>query len=200
MPEGADAATELSHEHAVLERMVTRIAGLTPCPERTDLVRETGERFLTHARVEQSFLCPALRGSLPKGVDDAAEEGERQRDAEQLIEELRSTDEDDSEYATLANRLVLDIQQHIERQETVLLPTLVDTCPQEELNRLGRQLRSGLEDSRSGNAPPPGAHDYGETASGETGPPTTGLAEPDPMSAGCATEGSRVRRTECALG
>jgi hypothetical protein len=148
MPQGADATTELGHEHAAIEKMAARIASLEPTAERTELVREATERFLAHTEVEQRFLYPAFRTFLGDGVADSVEEGKQQREAAHVIGRLRATDEDSEEYEALIGQLVLDIQQHIERQETVLLPALVDECPQEELNHLGRQLRSGLEDAR----------------------------------------------------
>ncbi len=160
MPEGADAVTELTREHAGIERLVQRIAALDPGPERTMLVHDATARFLTHAEAEERYLLPAFRRYLPGGGQEAVDQKRQvyalraaleslQRAAEQ---EQRDKAEQESEYdadhAMLVGRFVLDAQRHIERQDAVLLPALRDACSREEVNHLGRQLRYALGDER----------------------------------------------------
>ena len=148
MPEGANAATELHHEHEEIEGLAGRIAQLAPCPERARLVREVVARFVSHARAEERYLYPALRRFLPDGPCNAVRQTRQDDAAERIAQSIDRADEDTDAYEALVNQLVLDIQRHIEEQETVLLPTLVDRCPREELNHLGRQLRDGLRQER----------------------------------------------------
>ncbi|MBR7828030.1 hemerythrin domain-containing protein [Actinospica sp. MGRD01-02] len=152
MPEGANAVTELRREHDAMEAMAARVASLEPCPERARLVHEVASRFLTHARAEQRFLYPALRRYLPAGGSDAVEQTRQDDAAEQIALSIDRAGEDSDAYEALVNQLMLDIQRHVATQETVLLPTLLDTCPPEDLNNLGRQLRAGLADEREGDA------------------------------------------------
>jgi hemerythrin superfamily protein len=144
MPEGANAATELHREHEQIEGLATRIAALAPSPERAELVRRVAARFVTHARAEERYLYPALRRFLPDGPIDAVKQTRQDDAAERIAQSIDRADEGSEEYEALVNQLVLDIQRHITEQETTLLPTLIDACPREELNHLGRQLREGL--------------------------------------------------------
>lgn len=149
MPEGADAATELRHEHDEIESLAMRLVSLEAGPERTRLVREISVRFLTHANAEERYLYPALRRFLPEGVEDAVRQTRQDDATERIMQSIIETREDDAAYEALVNQLVLDVQRHIEQQESVLLPALVDYCTREEINHLGRQLRDGLSSERS---------------------------------------------------
>jgi hypothetical protein len=70
MPTGANAVTELAHEHAAIEQLVGRIAPLDPSLERTELLSEATGRFMTHVRAEERFLLPVLRSRLPAGEQE----------------------------------------------------------------------------------------------------------------------------------
>ena len=144
MPEGANAATELSLEHAEIERLTVRIADLAPSTERTSLVREAAARFVAHAEAEERHLYPALRRFLPDGEIEAVEQARRQHAVARIVETIERTDEFDATFDALVTQLVIDIQRHIEQQDSVLLPALIDGCPLEEINQLGRQLRHDL--------------------------------------------------------
>lgn len=143
MPEGADATTELTREHAEIEKLVLRIATLEPCPERTLLVRDATSRFLTHARAEEQYLLPAFRRYLPGGEREAVEQERHVHDMRATVENIEHSDGDD-EFNALVSGFVLDAQRHIERQDTVLLPALFDAAGREEINHIGRQVRHAL--------------------------------------------------------
>ncbi|HET9172999.1 MAG TPA: hemerythrin domain-containing protein [Actinospica sp.] len=148
MPEGANGVTELRREHDEIEALAARIAALRPCPERAELVREVAARFLSHARAEQRYIYPAFRRFLPGGTEQAVLQTRHDDAAEQIALSIERAGEDADGYEALVAQLVLDIERHIEQQETVLLPALLDSCSEAEINQLGRQLRSGLHDER----------------------------------------------------
>lgn len=143
MPEGADATTELSLEHAAIEKLVLRIATLEPCPERTLLVRDAASRFLSHARAEELYLLPAFRRYLPGGDREAVEQERHVHDMRARVEGIEHSDGDD-EFNALVGGFVLGAQRHIERQDAVLLPALLDAAGREEVNHIGRQVRHAL--------------------------------------------------------
>lgn len=153
MPEGADATTELSREHAEIEKLVVRIATLEPCPERTLLVQYATSRFLTHAKAEEQFLLPAFRRFLPGGDREAVEQERHVHDIRATVEGIEHGDDD--EFNALVGGFVLDAQRHIERQDTVLLPALLDAAGREEVNHIGRQLRHALRTEREGGQSDP---------------------------------------------
>jgi hypothetical protein len=143
MPEGAGVTTELAREHAEIEQLVQRIATLKPGPGRTALVRQVTTRYLAHIRAEERYLMPAVRRFLPNGGEVAVEQERLAQAVGAEIEGIERT-EDSDEYEALVGQFILDAQQHIEQQDTVLLPSLLDACPLEEVNHLGRQMRYAM--------------------------------------------------------
>ena len=148
MPEGADVTTELLYEHAELEGLVVRIASLQQGRERDRLVREAAARFRSHARAEERYLFPAFRRHLPDLAEQVLGQQRRLHAVDNIVESMAGTDARSEAYEPLVGQFVLDIQRHIEEQDNVLLPSLLDACPGEEVNNLGRQLRYGLRDER----------------------------------------------------
>jgi hypothetical protein len=148
MLEGANATAEPKQEHAEIEQLVRWVASLEPGPVRTGLVRETAARFLTHARAEERSLFPAFRRHLPAGTQEAVVQQRRVHAVRNLVESLEHARDDEETYDALVGRLLVDIQRHIEQQDTVLLPQLLDACPGPEVNTIGRQLRYAIHDGR----------------------------------------------------
>ncbi|HEX4790089.1 MAG TPA: hemerythrin domain-containing protein [Actinospica sp.] len=148
MPEGANTTTELQQEHGEIERLVQRIAVLEPCPERSALVQEATTRFLSHAKAEERYLLPAFGRYLPQGADEVVGQQRQLSEVRDLVENIERADGRGEDDDALVGRLVLEIQEHIERQDGVLLPQLLDVCPQEELNNIGRKMRYGMSDER----------------------------------------------------
>lgn len=148
MPEGADVTTELSHEHAEIEQLVQRVASLEAGRERTDLARAAAERFLAHAHAEERYLLPAFRRYLPGGEDEAAGQLHRAETVRHLVGRMERADGHDEKLDVFVGRIALEIQRHIEEQDTTLLPQLLDACPRAEVNTIGRQMRDAVRDER----------------------------------------------------
>lgn len=149
MPERVNAATELAREHAEIDRRAARVSELDPSAERAALVRELAELFLAHCDVEQRLLFPAVRRFAPGGWSVVADQARHQRAIARTvraIEDLREPEGD--AYDVLVSHLVVGIQDHVYRQDAVLLPSLIDACPIEDINRLGRRLSEGAERAR----------------------------------------------------
>ncbi|HTJ71777.1 MAG TPA: hemerythrin domain-containing protein [Actinospica sp.] len=148
MTERANAATELAREHAELDRLTARIAGLGPGSERVALVRDVSRLFLAHADAEQRHLYPALRNHLPNGWASVADLARRQRAVERTIRAIERLPEPVGDaYDILVSHLVVGIEDHVERQDAVLLGKLVDACTIDEINRLGERLSQAVEAS-----------------------------------------------------
>lgn len=124
MTQTADAATELAREHDELDRLATRIATHAPGAERDALVNELCAHFIIHIQAEERYLYPALRRLLSDGSTVAAAQARRDRAVARTIECVEksgrlSADESD----VLVAHLVVGVQDHVERHDTVLLPT-----------------------------------------------------------------------------
>jgi hypothetical protein len=86
------------------------------------------------------------------------------------IERVERTRAQDEEFNALVSRLVAGVQDHVEQQDTVLLPALVRACSAEDINLLSRQLRDGIPVARQ--------------AAERAGERTCGQADGDPCCGG----------------
>ncbi|MBR7828018.1 hemerythrin domain-containing protein [Actinospica sp. MGRD01-02] len=146
MADQTNAATELAREHAEIDCLAARIDELEPGRERTALVGELAERFFAHADAEERLLYPALRHFVPGGWSEVADQGRRQHAVARTIRAIeRLPEQSGDEYDVLVSHLVVGVQDHVRRQDAVLLPKLIDACPIEDINRLGRQLNRAVE-------------------------------------------------------
>ena len=148
MTQVADAAMELTHEHDEIDKLALRIATIGRGPERTALVREVGVRFRVHVRAEERYLYPAVRRLLTDGIDLACLQTRRNRALTNTIESLEQGVEEGDGLDVLVGHLVVALQDHVERQDCVLLPALVAACPAEEYELLGRELHEGIRAAR----------------------------------------------------
>lgn len=148
MTQTANAATELAREHDEIDRLATRIATLAPGPERSALVHEICARFLIHVQAEERYLHPVVRRLLRDGPFLAAFQTRRNRAVARTIECAERGQAEGDEFDILVGHLLIGIQDHVERQDTILLPALVDACPIEEINQLGEMLHEGIRAAR----------------------------------------------------
>jgi hemerythrin superfamily protein len=134
--------TELRREHERLEALAAGISSLEPGAERARVAREAAAYFPSHAQAEERHLYPALRRFLPEGESVVAEELGRQRAIERVLGALQATGDGDIAFDALATQLAHDLQQHIAMQDSILLPTLLEACPAEEVSHLDARLRA----------------------------------------------------------
>lgn len=148
MAQTANAVTELAREHDEIDRLALRIATLSRGPERAALVREVSGRFLAHTRAEEQYLYPALRRLLADGMDLVCLQTRRNRALTRTIESLERGDEEGDGLDILVGHLIVGLQDHVERQDCLLLPALVRACPSAEMELIGRQLHEGVASAR----------------------------------------------------
>lgn len=94
-----------------------------------------------HFEVEERVLFPAVRGSIPdpRTVDLLIREHQEIR---QLIDSLRTADDDGLKDALLAVRSVLT--RHIRTEERVLFEAVQDSLGEADLLALGRKIDEAL--------------------------------------------------------
>lgn len=150
MAQTANAATELAREHEAIEGLTARIGELEfgADPERMALIHEVCARFAIHLQAEERYLQPALRRLLPDAAAAAVTHARRDRAVCRTIERVESGSARGDEFDILVGQLVVGMQEHVERQDAVLLPVLVDVCSIAEINRLGERLREGMRAAR----------------------------------------------------
>lgn len=149
MKQTKNAVTELAGEHDVIDRLAVRIANLGPGSERTGLVHEVSARFLIHAQAEERYLHPAVCRILQDGTDVAQLQAHRNRAVARTIETVERGEAQGDEMDALVTHLLVGVQDHVDRQNTVLLPELIEVGSAEEIELLGIQLHDGIRTART---------------------------------------------------
>lgn len=145
---------QLRADHAQLRALFHVFAMLDRDEEaqRERVVDELCDILLMHARLEDEFLYPALRGVVEdKLLDDAALELESLRE---LIEQLASLFPDDEFFDVGVAVLADEMEGHVAFEETLLFPALARAgVDQLDLGLRLRARRAQLESDLS-SAPP----------------------------------------------
>jgi hypothetical protein len=157
MTQTVNGATQLALEHDEIDRLAARIATLGAGPERTALLHEVCARFLIHVQAEERYLHPAMRRLLRDGASVVAHQACRDHAVARTIERVERGEAQGDQLDVLVGHLVIGVQDHVEQQDAVLLPALIDACPIGELKVLGEKLREGMHAAREA-AERAGAH------------------------------------------
>lgn len=170
MTQTADAATELAREHDEIDRLATRVATHASGDERIALVHELCVRFINHVEAEERYIYPALRRLLSDGSAVAATQARRDRAVARTIECVERGGLEGDEADVLVAHLIVGVQDHVERHDTVLLPALTDAGrTTEDVDRLGEELHEGILAARQ-EAERAGARGCGRAGGGKSPP------------------------------
>jgi hypothetical protein len=156
MTQTTNAATELNREHDEIDRLAVRMATLGPGCERAALMHEVCARFLDHIRIEERFLYPALRGLLRDGRTLAQVQTDRNRALVRTIEAVERGEAEGDELDILVGHVLIGLEDHVDLQDTVLLPELLGACSNAEIAELGEQLHDGIRFAREAAERPAG--------------------------------------------
>jgi hemerythrin-like domain-containing protein len=98
-----------------------------------------------HTKVEEEIFYPAVRAKSDKeGKELVAESIEDHQAVEALIEELKTMDPKDEEYDDLFQELMDSVEQHIETEESELMPKAEEKLSA-TLDNLGAQIQERKE-------------------------------------------------------
>jgi hemerythrin superfamily protein len=140
---GGDVVQELTTDHREVEEMFAQIQALpSGSPKRRELVDDVIRELVRHAVAEEAYLYPAARKALPDGDALADHELEEHAEAERTMKELEKLEVTDARFDVLVDTLIRDVRHHITEEEGELFPRLASKSTQEELDKLGDQIRA----------------------------------------------------------
>jgi len=142
MGHGGDVIAELTTDHREVEELFGRIEGLTPGDEkRRKYADQAVIELVRHSVAEEMYLYPAVRGALPDGDGIADREIADHARAERTMKRLEGLAADDPEFDRLVAELTTEIRAHIRDEENQLFPSLRAALAEDELDKLGDQVR-----------------------------------------------------------
>ncbi|WP_129663765.1 hemerythrin domain-containing protein [Phytoactinopolyspora endophytica] len=127
-------------DHREVEELFKQVEAATDATDRRNLTDQIIAELVRHSVAEEQYLYPAMRQHLANGDDLVDEEISEHAEAEEVMKELESLDVADASFQEKLNALISDVRHHIEEEENEALPRLAETCPQDELIRLGEQV------------------------------------------------------------
>ncbi|WP_326599543.1 hemerythrin domain-containing protein [Streptomyces sp. NBC_01803] len=142
MGHAGDIVRELVADHQEVEDIFQEIERLPTGEKRRKLLADQVTiELVRHSIAEETHLYPAVREHLTDGDRVADREIEDHTAAERIMKELERHDAGDPEFDRLMDKLMSEIRSHMQDEEDNLFPALRICCSEEELERLGDQVR-----------------------------------------------------------
>lgn len=138
-----DAIEILTHDHREVEQMFAEFETATANDRKQTLVEQMVIELVRHSIVEEEYLYPAAKETLPNGAELVEREIREHQQAEKTMNELEHMSPDNVEYTSKVHTLMQEIRQHVAEEEGELFPMLRQRMSQDELVALGQKLESG---------------------------------------------------------
>ncbi|HEX2032097.1 MAG TPA: hemerythrin domain-containing protein [Actinomycetota bacterium] len=108
--------------------------------DRTALVQDVIRELSIHAAIEEQFLYPAMRRSLPDGDQLVEEALDEHQEAKEVLAELDGMEEEDPDFDARVRTLIQDVRHHVEEEEGELLPKIRTALSDSELEEMGERM------------------------------------------------------------
>jgi hemerythrin-like domain-containing protein len=153
-----DLINVITTDHREVEEAFGELERRTGTAEhRRQLVDHVITELVRHSVAEEQFMYPQARKALPDGDQIADHEIEEHAEAEQVMKDLEGVEATDPRFDDLVGKLISEVRNHIQEEESELLPRLAKACSPERLDELGRQVTAAKRVAPT--RPHPGAPD-----------------------------------------
>ncbi len=135
-----DAIEVLTTHHREVEALFEQVrAGSAG---RDEVVERIVRELSIHDAIERELLYPAVRERLPSTGESLAEHSlDEHEEVATLLAEIEAAGEAQQRDALL-QRLVTNVQRHVQEEETQIFPQLRGAMSEEELRELGSKLEA----------------------------------------------------------
>jgi iron-sulfur cluster repair protein YtfE (RIC family) len=103
-----------------------------------DIVKELS----VHAAIEEQYVYPKIREVVPGGDKLADQAIQEHLTVKELLAELDGADGKNPSVTAGVSALRESVEQHVEEEESELLPKLKEHCELEDLQKLGQTLET----------------------------------------------------------
>lgn len=133
MPDVVDLIME---DHREVERLFEILK--TEPSQRLNTLPVLSALLVAHSRAEEAAVYPAAQREI--GNDEVAHSQEEHILVEQLLERLNSTDVESKQFDTLLRQLEDAVNEHVEEEESSVLPAMRDQMEQQRREELGESF------------------------------------------------------------
>jgi hemerythrin-like domain-containing protein len=146
-----DAIVLLREDHKELRRDLKEFkrTGQVDTARRGELRDRVVQLWSDHLEADNGVLYPAVRDRIPHLLDEALTVGERNELIERLVTDLGTLEPYDERLAAKMQVLTELTELHVDHEEQVLFPRVREEWGRNDLQSLGRQIRSDRNDARA---------------------------------------------------
>ncbi|WP_084960161.1 hemerythrin domain-containing protein [Thermoactinospora rubra] len=134
-----DVVKLITSDHREIEALFARLRD-RPHNRRADLVK-LAALLTAHARAEEDRVYPELRKAVPAGDGDVHHGFEEHKEAEVILDRLKSAEPGGAEFDRTLKRLVQSVSRHIKEEENEMLPALGRAVGRKRLQELGKAFK-----------------------------------------------------------
>lgn len=131
-----DVVTAIMNDHRVLEGLFDELS--TGGDDRGVLIAEVRARLLAHSRAEERYVYPVLAKVRQKA--EAHHGADEHREAEERLASLEAAPAD--EFVRALKEFVDAVRQHVEAEESDILPAIKASLSVRKRDELGRKFES----------------------------------------------------------
>lgn len=135
-----DAIELIKADHRTADDLFTRFQQSSDNAERGELAMEMVAELSRHAAIEEALLYPAIREFVPNGAELTLHADEEHLEVKMLLAEIEHMSPDDPDFVQKVDQMIGDTRHHVSEEEGEILPKLAESCTEEQLMELGRQL------------------------------------------------------------
>ncbi|MPY85236.1 MAG: hemerythrin domain-containing protein [Actinophytocola sp.] len=138
-----DLVSVIEHDHREVEQAFGELeSGSGDAEYRRNLADHVIAELVRHSVAEKQFMYPAVRKYLSGGDQLADKEIEEHGEAEKIMKRLESMAATDTDFDKLLRELIRDVREHVQDEESNLLPELQRACTEDELRDLGEKVEN----------------------------------------------------------
>lgn len=162
-----DAVELLKHDHRMVEQLFRDYDAAASDTQRRGVVEIMIRELSKHAALEELMVYPLAKKVLPDGAEEIDKHLAEHMTVKKLLVDLDKLDEGDGRTDEMWHELQSAVEEHVQEEESDLLPRFADNVDKEALAELGAALDAAKQ------AAPTRAHPHAPTE-----PPALALAAP----------------------
>jgi hemerythrin superfamily protein len=139
-----DAIDLLEQDHRSVEQLFERYRQATgDTEEKGRIVSEIVRDLSIHAAIEEEIFYPAVRAAVPDGEGLVEHSLEEHQEVKDLLAELDGMDPGDRAFHPKVEKVIADVSEHVEEEESEHFPKLRQAVSANELLEMGAKLAAG---------------------------------------------------------
>ncbi|SFD46977.1 hemerythrin domain-containing protein [Streptomyces aidingensis] len=157
----ADVIDLITRDHRRVEELFEQ---LRDGGDRAALMDEVARLLIAHSRAEEERVYPLIAKEVPGEAEEVRHSEAEHQEAEELIHRLLAAGPDSGEFDDLLGRLVEAVTEHVEKEESEVLPALREAVAGDRLAELAEEFGERREEALEEYEPAAGgAGDSGAT-------------------------------------